>query len=129
MRSACTRLLVPLALISALACTRHAPSQASAHPERDVITREQILENRFATAWEAIDALRTNWLQTRGTNSMRNPGEVLVYLDDNRLGGVETLRTYPTTNIMYIRYFDRLAATARWGVDHTQGVIVISTRY
>jgi hypothetical protein len=53
---------------------------------------------------------------------------VQVYLDDARLGGVDELKRIPIHHVAYIRYFDGLAASARWGLDHGQGVIYVSTR-
>jgi hypothetical protein len=53
---------------------------------------------------------------------------VQVYLDDTRLGGVETLRTLSTANVVFIRHVNGIDAAARWGLDHGQGVILISTR-
>jgi hypothetical protein len=32
------------------------------------------------------------------------------------------------TNVLSIRYIDGIAASARWGLDHGQGVILVSTR-
>ncbi|MGH7463012.1 MAG: hypothetical protein ACREMA_18555 [Longimicrobiales bacterium] len=52
----------------------------------------------------------------------------MVYIDDTRLGGVETLRSISTASISYIRYYDGVTATGRWGIDHGQGVIFVSTR-
>ena len=43
------------------------------------------------------------------------------------MGGVETLRTIDLRPVTYIRYFDGIAATARWGLDHGAGAIYVST--
>jgi hypothetical protein len=45
-----------------------------------------------------------------------------------RAGGVEALRRISITEVTYIRYFDGIAAAARWGLDHGYGVIFVSTR-
>ena len=100
---------------------------ASPRIDRDLITREQIREHRFANAFEAVESLRANWLITRGTDSFSAPSEVRVYLDNTRLGGIASLRSIDPTTIAYIRHFDGISATARWGIDHGQGVIYVST--
>jgi hypothetical protein len=41
---------------------------------------------------------------------------------------VETLRAIGLANVAYIRYIDGVTASARWGLDHGQGVIFVSTR-
>jgi hypothetical protein len=95
--------------------------------DRNVLTREQMLEHRFTTAFDAVSSLRSNWLITKGTDSFQNPSAVWVYVDSNKLGGVESLRQIVPGNVVTIRYYDGIAATARWGIDHGSGVILVST--
>jgi hypothetical protein len=116
-----------LLLLLAPACAGRQSGNTPA-PDRDLITREQIQRHRFNNAYEAVQALHANWLSTRGTDSFSNPGEVLVYLDNMKLGGVEKLREIGSATIGSIRYYDGIAATARWGLDHGHGVIFVSTR-
>jgi len=97
--------------------------------DRNIISQAQIKEHGFITAYDAVEALRSTWLRTRGTNSLNKPTEVLVYIDDNRLGGVQTLKQVTTSQIIQIRFVDGLTATARWGLDHGQGVILVVTHY
>jgi outer membrane cobalamin receptor len=52
---------------------------------------------------------------------------VRVYVDNASFGGVESLRNVDIANIKTIRYFDGVAATARWGIDHGGGVIPVMT--
>ena len=110
------------------ACANTAHRTTEPRPNRDTITREQLVENRFATAYEAVAALRSNWLSTHGPNSFHTPSQVLVYYDNVRLGGVDAMRAVNISPISYIQHFDGIAATERWGVDHGAGVILISTR-
>ena len=110
-------------------CASCAARQSSrvAVPDRNVLTQAQILEHRFTNAFEAVEALRHNWLLTKGTDSFQAPNQVWVYLDNTRLGGVESLRSIAVNPIVFIRHFDGVSATARWGLDHGQGVIFVST--
>ena len=117
-----------LLFLSAAACGARSGSNSGARADRNVITQEQIRQSRFNNAYEAVQALHGNWLQARGTDSFARPSTVIVYVDDTRMGGVETLRSITTASISYIRYYDGLAATGRWGMDHGQGVIYVSTR-
>ena len=115
-------------------CTARAPGELTPgaspgiHPDHNLLTEQQLREHHFVTAYEAVAALRSSWLETRGPDSFTSPSQVLVYLDESRLGGVETLRALPMTNVLSIRYIDGIAASARWGLDHGQGVILVSTR-
>ena len=93
-----------------------------------MLTQAQLIEHGFANALEAVQALRPNWLQTRGASSLlATQAQVLVYLDDTRLGGTETLSTIATPSIVVIRHIDGITASGRWGLDHGQGVILVST--
>ena len=129
----------PLSFLAVLAClvaacTARAPGELTPgaspgiHPDHNLLTEQQLREHHFVTAYEAVAALRSSWLETRGPDSFTSPSQVLVYLDESRLGSVETLRALPMTNVLSIRYIDGIAASARWGLDHGQGVILVSTR-
>ena len=129
MRSIYGRLAMVAALstLTITACRARSVSSAPS-ANRNVLTREQLGESRFTTAYDAVEALRSNWLNTRGADSFQRPSVVRVYLDNVSLGDKETLRTIAITSISYIRYFDAITATSRWGVDHGAGVIFVSTR-
>jgi len=115
-----------LALASAPGCGKAPPAQ-TAPASYDVLTKDQIDNQGFTTAMDAVQNLRANWLHERGTRSFYAPDSIKVYLDDTRLGGIDQLALIPISNIVYIRHFDGVAATARWGVDHGAGVIYVST--
>lgn len=127
MRNLLTRASTLALLAFSVSCATGSGGNGAAG-DRNVISRAQLDEHRFTNAYEAVAALRTNWLQTRGTDSFTQPSQVLVYFDDSRLGGIETLRGIAITGISYIRYYDGVAASGRWGLDHGQGVIFVSTR-
>lgn len=105
---------------------RGAPSEAG---RTDRITREQIGDTAYSDLYEMILALRSTWLRTRGVDTFgAQPTEIQVYRDDVRLGGVATLRTMHPMEIDYVRYFDGVQASSRWGFDHGSGVIYIASR-
>jgi hypothetical protein len=118
-----------LALIVVLSCVACAGRQKSSrtNTNQNVLTGEQLIEAHFQNPRDALEALRPNWLKPRGPDSVNTPSEVVVYFDNIRLGGVETLRTIDLHNVRYIQHFDGLAATARYGVGHSAGVILVAT--
>lgn len=111
----------------AAACAPRAPSNRVAMPSRDVLTSEDLNGKGFTTVLEALQSLRPSWLQGHGTDSFYTPSEVRVFLDSNELGGVDALSMVQLASIVYIRHYDGIAATSRWGVGHSQGVIYIAT--
>ena len=125
MRSA-RGLVISLSLLLVTGCATGgtAGSQAS-RGSADLLTQEQIVS--FTDTYQAVQALRSRWLNARGPDSFESPSEVLVYRDDVQLGGVAALRTISPREIAYIRYYDGIAASARWGIGHGAGVIYVST--
>jgi hypothetical protein len=126
MRSAIVRSAILTVLLSA--CAPRSPSGPTPRPDRDMLTQADLVEHHFATAYEAVEALRPIWLQTRGANTLltKQP-EVAVYLNDTKLGGTDQLSSITTPAILTIRHFDGVAASGRWGLDHSQGVILVTT--
>ena len=89
----------------------------------DPLRPEEWGNRNFYSAYDAIAALRPMWLNKRGPD-----GEVQVYVDENHVGGVEMLRTQRTASISIMRHLDGIQASARYGLGHDQGAILISTR-
>jgi hypothetical protein len=118
-----------LGLVLALsACAQREPSQPRQRVVRDLITQQDMRAGGFNNAYEAVRALRPQWMTVRGPDSFRNPGRVQVYVNGTRMDGVESLREFGVAEVTYIRYYNAIDATARWGLDHGHGAIYISTR-
>jgi hypothetical protein len=105
------------------------PAATTSQTDRSLITREQITEHHFNTALQAVQTLRSNWLRPRVPAGQQGGGEVRVYIDNQPAGGVDVLRSVRASDIDFIRYYDALEATARWGRDHGEGVIYVITRF
>jgi hypothetical protein len=52
----------------------------------------------------------------------------MVYIDEVRTGGLETLQRISTQIIWEIRFINGRDATTKYGLDHGGGVIMIATR-
>jgi hypothetical protein len=120
-------LVASLMLTSACASSRATTTEAAPRGDQSILTADQLNAQIYQTAYDAIEALRTNWLRPRGPDSFRNPSTVVVYLDNEKLGGVEMLRGVQLLNVLVIRHYDAASANARWGVGHASGVIQILT--
>ena len=116
------------AVLAACAGRRAGPARgARERVPRNEISQAQMLEKGYHSVYDAVEALRNTWLRPRGVDSFRTPGRVLVYFDEGRLGGIEALRDISPQVVTYVRYYDAVSASARWGVGHTQGVIYLSS--
>lgn len=122
------RLALLALAVFASSCASARPSGEAVSHDPALITRAEVQELRFANAFEAVQALHPTWLQTKGADSFSSAGQVQVYLDEHYLGNAETLRSIATSSIYSIRHLRALEATARWGINHDKGAIIVSTR-
>ena len=84
-------------------------------------------KTEFTNLYDVIRALRGNWLRVRAAESFGKSSEMQVYLDMQRIGTVEELRTMSPMNILTVRFFDPIQASARWGMDHGSGALLVTT--
>jgi hypothetical protein len=117
-------LLAAMALASACKSTS---ARGTRRLDRSVITRDQMVDGSYATVYDAVAALHSNWLRARGPDSFVYPSIVWVYIDGTRAGDVEVLRTIQPKLVNAVRFYDGPTATGRWGVDNGSGVIHVST--
>ena len=82
----------------------------------------------YASLYEAIQSLRGVWLRRHGVGAVNDEGKIMVYLDGNRLGGVETLRSIATMSVASVRRLTSPEAQAEFGMNHPQGAIVVVSR-
>lgn len=125
------RALAVLLLAAAPACASGRADTERAESPRarfDIITAEEIERGQWSSALDMVSTLRPQWLRTRGTDSFGQPGEVRAYFDGTRLRELATLRELPATGIVRVEYVAPIAASARWGLDHGNGAILIFTR-
>jgi hypothetical protein len=119
----------PLLLILAVVLAGCSTNGSGARAGRsDMITVADLQAANSTNLYDAVRTIRPNWLRARSPNSLQRQGQVQVYFDDTRVGGVESLRSLPMQGIAYIRWFDPISASSRWGLDHEQGAIYVSTR-
>ena len=102
--------------------------EADAHPDRDVISLSEVQATRVENAYELVRALHPMWLRKRGANTVQNDGDVVVYLNDTRMGGPEALRQIDTITITSIRFYGPGSANFRFGTGHHHGAIQVSTK-
>jgi len=101
---------------------------ATASPgSRDLILRAEIDENPATNAWDLVQSLRPQWLRVRDEIGIGRRNDLVVYMDNARIGGRDSLRQIAVGNVQYLRYYNSVAANQRWGAGHAYGVIQIST--
>ena len=102
---------------------------AGGRPRQDqqLITRDVIVGTEYTNLFDVIQALRSNWLQVKAASGFSKGATLQVYLDNQRIGGVEELRRIAPSSVLSVRFYDPIAAAARWGMDHGAGAIYVLT--
>lgn len=125
------RIVLSVLAIVVFASACASSGQQRTRRDRERISRQEIQEEGpFNNAYQIVQRLRPLWLRKRGNSSIdpQREGEILVYLDDQRYGGPESLRTITAENVGSIRFLDPGKATMRYGSGHVHGVIRVAVR-
>ena len=130
------RIALVLAVGVTVACGGRVVKAPGTFDSRYLITREDIEKTHAVNAYDAVERLRSHWLRVRGTTQMPAPAggvqfeeaQVLVYIDDQKFGPVESLKRIEIAAVEYIRFYGPAEASSRWGFGHGGGVIFVSTR-
>lgn len=103
---------------------------APARSNGDVISGDEIRAGQFRDVYNAVERLRPQFLRSRGATSTRDvEGNLpIVFVDEQRLGAVGSMRGLPIDNVREIRFIAPRDATTRWGTGYTAGVIMVVTR-
>jgi len=105
-------------------------SRDQASPRRSAsgpISRAELESARYATLYDAVLALRGQWLQRRGPSTLiGRPAEIQVIAGEIKMGGVDALRAMGSDNVVSVAFVDPVTAAQRWGGSHAQGAIVVT---
>jgi hypothetical protein len=99
-----------------------------AHGSADRITADELGTIDVQNALQAVQRLRPNFLQNRGGASSsltQGPQDVVVYVDQTRMGGPSALAQIPITDVKEIQHLSGTDATQRYGTGHGSGVIIV----
>ncbi|MEX2571483.1 MAG: hypothetical protein WD737_09250 [Gemmatimonadota bacterium] len=124
------------------ACATAGTGGGSNGGDADMIVREEMESGSYESLFNAVETLRPAWLRTRpattfrlptrerldGTLESYAPNETVVYLDNVRLGGIDSLHTLQVEQIDFVERLRPIDATQAWGTDHPAGAIHVRTR-
>lgn len=102
-----------------------APAKATA-PKSDpshLASSEIIAANR-PTTYDVVDHLRRAWLR----KDLLTGEDVVVYMDEQNVGGADKLRDIPTVDVAELQYLPNKDAVKRWGSQIKGSVIVVSRK-
>lgn len=131
-------LVAVLALATMTACASSpagsaATQQSSTGGSRPTHSRDRITADELATidaqnALQAVQRLRPNFLQNRGgaaSSLTQGPQDVVVYVDQTKMGGPNTLAQIPIADVKEIQWLSGTDATQRFGTGHGSGAIIV----
>jgi hypothetical protein len=127
MRLSLHTLTAVLVAVTVAACSSSPQARPAAVNQR-VISADELRASTFTNVYEMIEAMRPQWLRPRGRTTFNGSESVKVYLDGSLLGEPSQLRNFTSRSLAEIRWFDANEATQRWGLDHGNGAILLSTR-
>jgi hypothetical protein len=88
------------------------------------LTQEEIVAADLPTAYDLVDRLRRPWLRRDAVTG----GDVVVYMDNRKIGGASSLREIPAVDVGELEYLPNDEAIRRWGSEITGSVIVVTRR-
>jgi len=88
---------------------------------------EQYIRAGTPNLYELVERARPRWLRGRGERSFLLETEIVVYLNQQKLGPVDMLRQLTLDNVTALRRLDAARAGLLPGASeqHTEGAIVV----
>jgi hypothetical protein len=90
--------------------------------EAEVLTAVQLEPYSGGTLYDAIQTERRQWLRAQFDDPVK------AWLNGRELGNATELRNVLVSGVIEVRYLEPRMATAEYGVGHTSGAIVVTTR-
>lgn len=125
------RIVLSAAWLVAGACASAGAGGGAGGGERssNVLTAEELAAQPTNNLYDAVRRLRPRWLVERGPTTLGSGGNpVVVYVDNQRMGGAEELRDLAVEMVASVRYRDPADATTRYGTGHAGGAIEVTTK-
>jgi hypothetical protein len=111
------------------------PLNIPARSGRQLFALNELRRSIATNALEAVEMDRPEWTKPQrddearqGTTARTGPVETIslvVYVGEEKVGGVETLRDIAIPEVAELRFYDPRDAKRRWGVEHRYGAIEV----
>ncbi|MEO8562194.1 MAG: hypothetical protein ABI601_08980 [bacterium] len=111
------------------------PLNIPARSGRQLFARTELRRSIATNALEAVEMDRPEWTKPQRDDEARQgaalrtgPVEsisLVVYVGEERVGGIETLRDIAIPEVAELRFYDSRDARRRWGVEHRYGAIEV----
>lgn len=105
-----------------------AAQQTTGTRDRDRLSGDEIRATNKDNLFDAIRALRPQWMNRRGRGTILGQEFVVVYRDGFAEGPPAVMREMNLQEVTEVVYLNAADATTRYGTGHQNGAILISTR-
>lgn len=124
-----TRVILLAVGLAIVGCTASSNEDAAQRPRRqqNVLTQEEIRSANHTNVYDVVAALRSNWINQRGSISFSNPnaGQVQVFMYGQRVGGPEFLRQLNVNDVTSLAFLNPSEAAARFGLQSGSGPAIV----
>jgi len=111
------------------------PTNVPARSGRQLFAAAELRRTIATNALEAVELDRPEWTKQQradeakaGSSARTGAVETIslvIYVGDERVGGLETLRDIAIPEVAELRFYDARDARHRWGVEHRYGAIEV----
>lgn len=93
-----------------------------------LITQQEIEDSHQPNLFDVVRALRPMWLRqmTATVESSQDVG-ITIFIDNQRVGGLDVLRDMAPTSATALRYYSASEAQSHFGLGNLHGVIEVTT--
>ncbi len=109
-------------LLIVSACAPGTNAAMSGGGDAEILTAEMLQPYAGGTLMDAIQTERRQWLRAQFEDPVK------VWLNGRELGRTNELSTILVSSVIEVRYLEPRMAMAEYGVGHTSGAIVVTTR-
>ncbi len=121
------RFLLPLVIGAGCAPAAAGGGGAPTRGDAKTVTESELAVATQINLYDYVAAERPRWL--RGSSSLSGTASPLVvFMDDTRLGGVQTLKSLTTSSARMLRYFEASAAQQKFNGRDIGPVIQVIIR-
>ena len=104
-----------------------APAELQEAMSQNVANVEQLVRTR-RPEWLRATPQQTGVAGPMAPRTMTQVSQLTVWMDNQRLGGPDVLRTIPLSSVSEVRLLSASEAEARFGLNNQGGAIVITGR-
>lgn len=121
-------LLLAASMVVATACQTAQPALPRTRGDSRTVTVTELSTATQTNLYAYVSAERPRWLQSRAPANLGGQSlTVVVFLNNQRIGGVDQLRQLPLAGVREMRYYDASEAQQRFNVRDAGGVISVIT--